>query len=106
MAAAGRARADNGSAPRWPSIRSAARAPGGGTDREDAPRPPNANEGIVVASALIIWKTLCLFLFSESPIVVVLSESMSPGFERGASAERASASARERARRGTLSARR
>merc|ERR1712137_109755 len=39
--------------------------------------------GIVVASALIIWKTLCLFLFSESPIVVVLSESMSPGFERG-----------------------
>merc|ERR550537_339966 len=28
--------------------------------------------GIVVASALIIWKTLCLFLFSESP-----------GFERG-----------------------
>ena len=43
----------------------------------------NARTGIVVASALIIWKTLCLFLFSESPIVVVLSESMSPGFERG-----------------------
>lgn len=40
---------------------------------------------MVVASALIIWKTLCLFSHSESPIVVVLSESMSPGFERGAS---------------------
>ncbi|KAI8060229.1 hypothetical protein BC940DRAFT_312538 [Gongronella butleri] len=37
----------------------------------------------VLASALMIWKTLGLALNNESPIVVVLSGSMEPGFHRG-----------------------
>ncbi|KAK9862135.1 hypothetical protein WJX84_008472 [Apatococcus fuscideae] len=41
------------------------------------------NLGLIVTSALIIWKTLILFTGSESPIVVVLSGSMEPGFYRG-----------------------
>lgn len=39
--------------------------------------------GIIVASALIIWKTLVCITGSQSPIVVVLSESMEPAFQRG-----------------------
>ncbi|THG13604.1 hypothetical protein TEA_001271 [Camellia sinensis var. sinensis] len=39
--------------------------------------------GIIVASALIIWKTLTCIMGSQSPIVVVLSESMEPAFQRG-----------------------
>ncbi|KAI7985933.1 Signal peptidase complex catalytic subunit SEC11C [Camellia lanceoleosa] len=39
--------------------------------------------GIIVASALIIWKTLTCITGSQSPIVVVLSESMEPAFQRG-----------------------
>ncbi|XP_028097694.1 signal peptidase complex catalytic subunit SEC11A-like [Camellia sinensis] len=39
--------------------------------------------GIIVASALIIWKTLMCITGSQSPIVVVLSESMEPAFQRG-----------------------
>eukprot|EP00727_Mastigamoeba_balamuthi_P011446 m51a1_g6924 putative signal peptidase complex catalytic subunit sec11c isoform x1 (183) ;mRNA; r:162645-163372 len=39
--------------------------------------------GLVVASALAIWKTLMLTTGSESPIVVVLSGSMEPAFRRG-----------------------
>ncbi|CAK9158447.1 unnamed protein product [Ilex paraguariensis] len=39
--------------------------------------------GMVVASALIIWKALMCITGSESPVVVVLSESMEPGFQRG-----------------------
>ncbi|WVQ76069.1 signal peptidase I [Cryptococcus sp. DSM 104548] len=37
----------------------------------------------VVASGLMMWKALCLFTNSESPIVVVLSGSMEPAFYRG-----------------------
>ena len=39
--------------------------------------------GYVVTSALILWKILILVCFSESPIVVVLSGSMEPGYYRG-----------------------
>lgn len=37
---------------------------------------------MIFSSALIIWKGLMLFSGSESPVVVVLSESMEPGFQR------------------------
>jgi signal peptidase len=37
----------------------------------------------VVSSALMIWKGLAVALNTESPIVVVLSESMEPAFKRG-----------------------
>ncbi|XP_022749700.1 signal peptidase complex catalytic subunit SEC11C-like isoform X1 [Durio zibethinus] len=39
--------------------------------------------GMVIASALMIWKGLICITGSESPIVVVLSGSMEPGFKRG-----------------------
>ncbi|XP_057864912.2 uncharacterized protein LOC131072694 isoform X2 [Cryptomeria japonica] len=39
--------------------------------------------GMIVTSALIIWKGLMCFTGSESPVVVVISESMEPGFQRG-----------------------
>uniref|UniRef100_A0A0D9Z0I2 signal peptidase I n=1 Tax=Oryza glumipatula TaxID=40148 RepID=A0A0D9Z0I2_9ORYZ len=39
--------------------------------------------GMVISSALMIWKGLIIMTGSESPLVVVLSESMEPGFERG-----------------------
>ncbi|PON88979.1 hypothetical protein TorRG33x02_152080, partial [Trema orientale] len=39
--------------------------------------------GLVVSSALIIWKGFMCMTGSESPVVVVLSESMEPGFARG-----------------------
>ncbi|XP_020584769.1 signal peptidase complex catalytic subunit SEC11A-like isoform X2 [Phalaenopsis equestris] len=39
--------------------------------------------GMIVASALIIWKGLIFVTGSESPVVVVLSGSMEPGFKRG-----------------------
>ncbi|KAJ3298723.1 Signal peptidase complex catalytic subunit S11C [Borealophlyctis nickersoniae] len=38
---------------------------------------------LIVASALMIWKGLAVVTNSESPIVVVLSESMEPAFQRG-----------------------
>lgn len=41
------------------------------------------NLGLIVTSALMIWKTLILITGSESPVVVVLSGSMEPGFYRG-----------------------
>jgi signal peptidase len=41
------------------------------------------NLGLIVSSALMIWKGLILFTGSESPVVVVLSGSMEPGFYRG-----------------------
>jgi len=43
----------------------------------------SVNLGLVVTSALIIWKSLMLLTGSESPVVVVLSGSMEPGFQRG-----------------------
>jgi signal peptidase len=39
--------------------------------------------GLIVSSALMIWKTLMVLTGSESPIVVVLSGSMEPAFHRG-----------------------
>eukprot|EP00891_Asterochloris_glomerata_P008376 jgi/Astpho2/8376/fgenesh1_pm.00122_%23_26_t len=39
--------------------------------------------GQIVTSALMIWKILVLLTGSESPVVVVLSGSMEPGFYRG-----------------------
>jgi signal peptidase len=39
--------------------------------------------GMVISSALMIWKGLIIMTGSESPLVVVLSESMELGFERG-----------------------
>merc|ERR1711981_579640 len=41
------------------------------------------NFGMVVSSALMIWKSLMIVSGSESPIVVVLSGSMEPAFYRG-----------------------
>ncbi|KAG8369599.1 hypothetical protein BUALT_Bualt14G0030400 [Buddleja alternifolia] len=38
---------------------------------------------MIVTSALIIWKGLMCITGSESPVVVVLSGSMEPGFKRG-----------------------
>ena len=39
--------------------------------------------GIVVSSALMMWKGLMLVTNSESPIVVVLTGGMEPSFYRG-----------------------
>ncbi|XP_060828860.1 signal peptidase complex catalytic subunit SEC11A isoform X3 [Bombus pascuorum] len=39
--------------------------------------------GMIVTSALMIWKGLMVVTGSESPIVVVLSGSMEPAFHRG-----------------------
>ncbi|XP_065187321.1 signal peptidase complex catalytic subunit SEC11A-like [Sycon ciliatum] len=41
------------------------------------------NFGMIVSSALMIWKGLMVVTHSESPIVVVLSGSMEPAFYRG-----------------------
>lgn len=41
------------------------------------------NASYSVIGPYIIWKFVSLLLNNDSPIVVVLSESMSPGFERG-----------------------
>nr|KAJ0201726.1 hypothetical protein LSAT_V11C600321820 [Lactuca sativa] len=37
---------------------------------------------MIVSSALILWKFLMCVTSSESPVVVVLSESMEPAFQR------------------------
>uniref|UniRef100_A0A2I3FSS5 signal peptidase I n=1 Tax=Nomascus leucogenys TaxID=61853 RepID=A0A2I3FSS5_NOMLE len=39
--------------------------------------------GMIVSSALMIWKGLMVITGSESPIVVLLSGSMEPAFHRG-----------------------
>ena len=41
------------------------------------------NLGLIITSALMIWKTLIVSSGSESPVVVVLSGSMEPSFHRG-----------------------
>lgn len=41
------------------------------------------NFGMIVSSALMIWKGMMVVTGSESPIVVVLSGSMEPAFFRG-----------------------
>ncbi|XP_040962447.1 uncharacterized protein [Gossypium hirsutum] len=40
------------------------------------------SNGMVISSALITWKGLICIIGSESPMVVVLSGSMEPGFKR------------------------
>ncbi|KAF7683703.1 Signal peptidase complex catalytic subunit SEC11 [Astathelohania contejeani] len=41
------------------------------------------NASYAIIGTYMLWKLISLFLNNDSPIVVVLSESMSPGFERG-----------------------
>uniref|UniRef100_A0A7S2UZN9 Signal peptidase complex catalytic subunit SEC11 n=1 Tax=Fibrocapsa japonica TaxID=94617 RepID=A0A7S2UZN9_9STRA len=41
------------------------------------------NLAMIVFSALMIWKSLMVVTKSESPVVVVLSGSMEPAFQRG-----------------------
>jgi len=41
------------------------------------------NLAMIVFSALMIWKGLMFVTISESPVVVVLSGSMEPAFQRG-----------------------
>eukprot|EP00923_Selenidium_pygospionis_P019280 GHVN01033733.1.p1 GENE.GHVN01033733.1~~GHVN01033733.1.p1 ORF type:complete len:181 (-),score=26.82 GHVN01033733.1:99-641(-) len=41
------------------------------------------NLGCIVFAALMLWKCLMVFTGSASPVVVVLSGSMEPGFFRG-----------------------
>jgi len=41
------------------------------------------NPAMIVFSALMIWKGLMFITKSESPVVVVLSGSMEPAFQRG-----------------------
>ncbi|CAF4185238.1 unnamed protein product, partial [Adineta steineri] len=41
------------------------------------------NFGMIISTALMIWKGLIVITASESPIVVVLSGSMEPAFHRG-----------------------
>ncbi|KAJ3246491.1 Signal peptidase complex catalytic subunit S11A [Chytriomyces hyalinus] len=41
------------------------------------------NLSLIASSALAMWKGLAVVTNSESPIVVVLSESMEPAFQRG-----------------------
>lgn len=41
------------------------------------------NLAMIVFSALMIWKSLIVVTRSESPVVVVLSGSMEPAFQRG-----------------------
>ncbi|GMH03279.1 hypothetical protein Nepgr_005118 [Nepenthes gracilis] len=39
--------------------------------------------GVILTSALMLWKLLICLTGSESPLVVVLTGSMEPGFKRG-----------------------
>ncbi len=41
------------------------------------------NLAMVIITALMIWKGLMAWSYSESPVVVVLSGSMEPAFQRG-----------------------
>lgn len=41
------------------------------------------NFGLILSTAFILWKGLSLIANSPSPIVVVLSGSMEPAFQRG-----------------------
>ncbi|KAF3329379.1 signal peptidase complex catalytic subunit SEC11C [Carex littledalei] len=41
------------------------------------------NLGILICSALVLWKGLMCMTACESPVVVVLTGSMEPGFRRG-----------------------
>ncbi|KAK0155642.1 Signal peptidase complex catalytic subunit SEC11A [Merluccius polli] len=55
----------------------------GGTGRPAELYYQLLNFGMIVSSALMIWKGLMVVTGSESPIVVVLSGSMEPAFHRG-----------------------
>merc|ERR1712217_309553 len=59
-----------------------------GEFKDLAKRPRNfltqvLNLACIVFSALMLWKGLMCVTKSESPVVVVLSGSMEPGFHRG-----------------------
>src|SRR5947209_20212288 len=41
------------------------------------------NFGLILSTAFMLWKTLSVVTNSPSPIVVVLSGSMEPAFQRG-----------------------
>lgn len=41
------------------------------------------NASYSITTTYILWKLIGLYLLNDSPIVVVLSESMEPGFQRG-----------------------
>lgn len=41
------------------------------------------NLAMVVLTAFMVWKALMVYTQSESPVVVVLSGSMEPAFQRG-----------------------
>lgn len=41
------------------------------------------NFGLILSSAFMMWKALSVITDSSSPIVVVLSGSMEPAFQRG-----------------------
>jgi signal peptidase len=41
------------------------------------------NLAMIVFSALMMWKSLMVLTGSEAPVVVVLSGSMEPAFQRG-----------------------
>src|SRR5947209_19398728 len=41
------------------------------------------NFGLILSTAFMLWKTLSILANSPSPIVVVLSGSMEPAFQRG-----------------------
>lgn len=41
------------------------------------------NLAMVVLTAIMVWKALMVYTQSESPVVVVLSGSMEPAFQRG-----------------------
>ncbi|KAL1998899.1 hypothetical protein VTN02DRAFT_5403 [Thermoascus thermophilus] len=41
------------------------------------------NFALVLSTAFMLWKALCIVTASSSPIVVVLSGSMEPAFQRG-----------------------
>uniref|UniRef100_A0A673VH10 Uncharacterized protein n=1 Tax=Suricata suricatta TaxID=37032 RepID=A0A673VH10_SURSU len=46
-------------------------------------QPHHLNFGMIVSSALMIWKGLMVISGSESPIIGVLSGSLEPMFHRG-----------------------
>lgn len=74
----------------------------GSTNSQPRPRPPKSNMfsslsnlqprqlaaqvlnfALVLSTAFMLWKGLSVFTNSSSPIVVVLSGSMEPAFQRG-----------------------
>jgi signal peptidase I len=38
---------------------------------------------LIISSVFMLWKSLCLITNSPSPVIVVISESMEPAFQKG-----------------------